>query len=735
MSPKQVQQPACLVYGSEHVPKSIIYAATSLRLKMLTTEVSGNQEPVFTDAGNTFIGEEVILRHLYESELKDEGHSEWFKFVMDRVLPLYERPAGNMEIPLAKDTLEVLDKHLRFREYVFGYTCSVCDLVIYEVLEHIGTKFYQSMNSLKRYMDLLPFHNFYKPCQVFVTLTTKKRLEKEAAEKKEAEEKSEKAEPVKGKEEEEESTHELPGAVYGQVVTRFPPEPSGYLHIGHAKAALLNQHFARKYGGKLLFRFDDTNPSKETDDFMESIEKDLAALEIKPDQRSYTSDHFETIMNFCTQLIKEGKAYCDTSSAEEIKESRGAKKHTPAFDNSIEENLRLWKEMQEGTELGKSTCVRAKIDISSEIGCMRDPVIYRCPGKPHLRTGNRYKAYPTYDLACPIVDSIEGVTHALRSVEFTDRDSVYSWVCENLHIRRPYVGYFSRLNMRYTVMSKRKLQWFVDQGIVDGWTDPRFPTIQGIRRRGMTIKALQEFVVLQGLNKNTNFMEWGKLWAINRGIIDDAAPRYTEIITERSCKLTLKGVEPHSIEIPLHKKNDTLGKKTIGITNEVYIERGDSASFKEDEMVTLMNIGNFKISNIVKCEKDTDTHKAGDVISAEAQFLEGNTDFKKTRKLTWVPTDNSETVPVVIKYFDNLVTVPQIMNDTDVTKVINTHSESSFVARAEKALEALKPGAIIQFERTGYFYYDRDEVDKDGTVVRVFHNTPDGRATPMRLTV
>ena len=271
---------------------------------------------------------------------------------------------------------------------------------------------------------------------------------------------------------------DLPGAEMGKVVVRFPPEASGYLHVGHAKAALLNQHYQQHFQGKLIMRFDDTNPAKEKEEYEAVILEDLKLLKVKYDYFSRTSDHFETILGYCEKLLKEGKAYVDDTDAETMKAEREARQESKNRNNSIETNWSLWLEMKKGSEAGQKCAVRPKIDMQSNNGCMRDPTIYRCKNETHPATGNKYKVYPTYDFACPIVDSIEGVTHSLRTTEYMDRDEQFHWFIDALGLRKPNIYAYARLNLTNTVMSKRKLTWFVDEGFVEGWDDPRFPTVR-----------------------------------------------------------------------------------------------------------------------------------------------------------------------------------------------------------------------------------------------------------------
>lgn len=290
---------------------------------------------------------------------------------------------------------------------------------------------------------------------------------------------------------------DLPGAEVGKVCLRFAPEPSGYLHIGHSKAALLNQYFAQRYKGKLIIRFDDTNPSKESNEFVENVLKDVETLGIKYDVVTYTSDYFPKLMEMAERLICEGKAYVDDTPREQLQKERMDGIESKCRNNSVDENLQLWKEMIAGSERGKQCCLRGKLDMQDPNKSLRDPVYYRSNPDPHHRIGAKYKVYPTYDFACPFVDAIEGVTHALRSSEYHDRNAQYYRILEDMGLRRVQIYEFSRLNMVYTLLSKRKLLWFVQNGKVDGWNDPRFPTVQGIVRRGLKIEALIQFILEQ----------------------------------------------------------------------------------------------------------------------------------------------------------------------------------------------------------------------------------------------
>lgn len=501
---------------------------------------------------------------------------------------------------------------------------------------------------------------------------------------------------------------ELPDAEYGKVVTRFPPEPSGYLHIGHAKAALLNQYFAQHFNGKLIVRFDDTNPTKENVEFEDSILEDLEMIGVRGNVLSHTSDYFDQIEEMAFKLIKDGKAYADDTVQEEMRDQRFHGIPSKSRDLTIEENLARFNEMRQGSPFGKSCCLRAKIDMQAPNKALRDPVIYRCVDDPHHRTGTRFKIYPTYDFACPIVDSLEGVTHALRTNEYRDRNDQYYWIIDALGLRKPFIWDYSRVNFVYTLLSKRKMIWFVQKNLVSGWDDPRMPTIRGIRRRGLTIEALREYILMQGASKNAVMLEWDKIWAVNKRIIDPISPRHTALIKNDLCKIKLQGFEDetnqknasngYTKEMAKHKKNPSLGFKRVNYSSNIFIEQEDAKSLEEGEEITLMDWGNVIIEKI---KRDQDQ-----IIEIEAKLhLEG--DFKKTKKkLTWLSPDPQPLITVFLYDYDYLITKKKMEEEDNLEDCITAQSEFINEALGDAGIALLAKGDVIQLERKGFYICD-----------------------------
>ncbi|KAK9821493.1 hypothetical protein WJX74_002572 [Apatococcus lobatus] len=517
---------------------------------------------------------------------------------------------------------------------------------------------------------------------------------------------------------------DLPNASEGNVTTRFPPEPSGYLHIGHAKAAMLNQYFAQHYKGRLLLRFDDTNPSKEKDEYVEQILKDVAALGVKYDKLSYTSNFFPQLADCAERLIKLGHLYADDTPVEQMRLERGEGTESACRRRSKEDNLQIWEEMKAGSEVGKKNCLRFRMDMANPNKALRDPTAARCNPTHHWRTGQTYKVYPTYDFACPFVDSIEGVTHALRTSEYRDRQEQYYRIlkmCQEAWPGLPDVHLwdFSRLTFVNTLMSKRKLDWFVRNGRVDGWTDPRFPTVQGLYRRGLQLEAMREFILSQGASKNVTLMEWDKIWTINKRIIDPVCPRHTAISDSQRVKLHLTNgpQSPEVISVPKNKKHPPAGIKATTKTQDVWLEQADAAAIKEGEEVTLMDWGNAIVKDIERSASGEVTHLMGEL------HLEGN--FKTTKlKLTWLPVTR-DLVPLELHDFDHLLTKKKLEEEDSFEDFINPCSRWTVSAVGDANMRSLQKGDILQLERKGYFRVDVPLLKPTSPII--LFAIPDGR--------
>uniref|UniRef100_A0A8C0AN76 Bifunctional glutamate/proline--tRNA ligase n=1 Tax=Buteo japonicus TaxID=224669 RepID=A0A8C0AN76_9AVES len=575
--------------------------------------------------------------------------------------------------------VQELNHCLSLRTYLVGNSLSLADLCVWAVLKD-NNIWQEQLQQNKAPVHAKRWYGFLEVQRAFQSVGAKWVSEKKAD---------------VGK------FVELPGAEMGKVIVRFPPEASGYLHIGHAKAALLNQHYQVNFKGKLIMRFDDTNPEKEKEDFEKVILEDVAMLHIKPDQFTYTSDHFETIMKYAEKLIQEGKAYVDDTPAEQMKAEREQRMESKHRNNCVNKNLQMWEEMKKGTEYGQTCCLRAKIDMSSNNGCMRDPTLYRCKNQPHPRTGSTYKVYPTYDFACPIVDSIEGVTHALRTTEYHDRDEQFYWIIEALGIRKPYIWEYSRLNLNNTVLSKRKLTWFVNEGLVDGWDDPRFPTVRGVLRRGMTVEGLKQFIAAQGSSRSVVNMEWDKIWSFNKKVIDPVAPRYTALLKDAVVPVNIPEAQEEMKEVAKHPKNADVGLKPVWYGSRVLIEGADAETLTEGEVVTFINWGNIIITKLNR-------NSSGKIVSVDAKLNLENKDFKKTTKITWLAeTPRAPLIPTVCVNYEHLITKPVLGKDEDFKQYINRNSKQEELMLGDPCLRELKKGDIIQLQRRGFFICDQ----------------------------
>ncbi|XP_052194465.1 glutamate--tRNA ligase, cytoplasmic [Diospyros lotus] len=627
-----------------------------------------------------------------------------------------------------------IDGYLLKRTFLVGHSFSIADVAVWSGLAGTGQR-WESLRKSKKFPNLVRWFNSISQeydavlHEVTSTYVGKRGLGKPAAAKVRAKEQQavdHHSKNVNGDVTEKGKVGsrptfdvDLPGAEIGNVRLRFAPEPSGYLHIGHSKAALLNQYFAQRYQGQVIVRFDDTNPAKESNEFVENLLIDIETLGIKYETVTYTSDYFPQLMEMAEKLILQGKAYVDDTPREEMQKERMDGIESKCRNNGPEENMKLWKEMIAGTERGLQCCVRGKLDMQDPNKSLRDPVYYRCNPIPHHRIGSKYKVYPTYDFACPFVDAIEGITHALRSSEYHDRNAQYYRIQEDMGVRKVQIYEFSRLNMVYTLLSKRKLLWFVLNGKVEGWDDPRFPTVQGIVRRGLKIEALIQFILEQGASKNLNLMEWDKLWTINKKIIDPVCPRHTAVIDEGRVLLTLvDGPEKPFVRIiPRHKKYGGAGEKATTYMRRIWIDRADAEFISFDEEITLMDWGNAIVKGIKKDAHGNVTELTG------VLHLEGSVKTTKL-KLTWLAETN-ELVNLSLVEFDYLITKKKLEEGEDFLDVLNPCTKKETAALGDSNMRNLHQGEILQLERKGYFRCDVPFVRPSKPIV--LFAIPDGR--------
>lgn len=641
------------------------------------------------------------------SKLSACTEEEWIKFASESLIG---NDFGKLSVAYGR-----LNEHLKYRTYMLGVEGpSVLDALIWSQLRvsPVWGKLVKTPGSAAG-AEAVRWYNFLAEKDFSSALTQF----------------AEQAKALKEKKKDQGSfAIDLEGAEMGKVVTRFPPEPSGYLHIGHAKAAMLNQYFAQIYKGKMIVRFDDTNPSKEKCEFEESILEDLALLGVKGDIMSHTSDFFPEIEKYCEQMLREGTAYADNTSVEQMREERFNGIESACRNQSPEENLRIWEEMKVASATGLAYCIRAKMDMQAANKALRDPVMYRCNLTPHHRTGSTYKVYPTYDFACPIVDSLEGVTHALRTNEYHDRNDQYAWFLKTLRLRKVSIWDYSRLNFVYTLLSKRKLTWFVNEGRVTGWDDPRFPTVRGIRRRGLTIEALREYILMQGASKNTILLEWDKLWSINKRIIDPIAPRYVALSVDHLCRVKISEdsegcpAAPELREIPRHKKNPELGNKQMAFSSHLFMEQSDVSGLKVGDEFTLMDWGNAIVESIEMADPS--------IVASITVKLNLQGDFKKTTlKATWLSPDPSTLVPLSLHDYDYLITKKKLEEEDSLDDCLTPVTEFVTPAIGDANLaKDVKVGDIIQIERKGFFIVDQvPEELSQANPIRLIA-IPDGRA-------
>jgi len=401
-------------------------------------------------------------------------------------------------------------------------------------------------------------------------------------------------------------------------------------------------------------------------------------------------------------MISEGLAYMDNTSQEVMQEERMKLLESRNRGTAPEENLRLFEELLRGSAEGQAYCLRAKIDMSSVNGTMRDPVLYRFNDTPHHRTDTRFKAYPTYDFVCPIVDSIEGVTHALRTTEYNDRDEQYHWIQQAMRLRPVHILAFGKMNFIHTVLSKRKLTWFVEKGLVESWFDPRFPTIQGCVRRGMNVDALKNFIISQGASRRVITMEWDKFWSENKKVLEEKSPRYMGVSERGKVLLELTNVSEEVVEhsVQIHPQKPELGQRIMLRYSKVYIDQIDAATYKVGEEVTLLRWGNVTITSIVASEDGS-----GTITKLSGTYDPAATNFSKTKKATWVAAV-SQLVPCKLVEFDHLISKPKLAEDDRFEDFVNPHTREESDAWCDPCVGTVAAGEVIQLERKGFYRCD-----------------------------
>ncbi len=512
----------------------------------------------------------------------------------------------------------------------------------------------------------------------------------------------------------------------GKVVTRFPPEPNGYLHIGHAKSICLNFGIAEEFNGSCNLRFDDTNPSKEKEEFVAAIEQDVQWLEFDwQDRLYYASDYFEQLHDFAVELINAGKAYVCDLNAEQVRAYRGTLqepgKNSPHRDRSVEENLELFAKMRSGDFADGERVLRAKIDMASPNMNMRDPTLYRIRhGVIHHQTGEEWCIYPMYDYTHPISDAIEGITHSLCTLEFEDHRPLYDWVLDNISIGcHPQQIEFSRLNLQYTIVSKRKLTQLVEDNHVSGWDDPRMPTLAGLRRRGFTPASIRDFCDRIGVTKSDNSIEMGVLENCIREDLNEIAPRRMAVLNP--VKVVIENYPEDKVEqldAPNHPQKEELGTRQIPFSREVFIDRDDfrEEANKKYKRLVLGKEVRLRNAYVIKAE-DVIKDDSGEIIeircSYDTETLNKNpADGRKVKGVIhWVSAAHA--VEAEVRLYDRLFNQPNpesaAKEGKEFTDYINENSlETLSKCYLETNLQDVDAGERFQFEREGYFCRDTD---------------------------
>ncbi len=515
------------------------------------------------------------------------------------------------------------------------------------------------------------------------------------------------------------------GRFNGQVHTRFPPEPNGYLHLGHAKSICLNFGVAREFGGLCNLRFDDTNPTKEETEYVDSIREDVRWLGGDwGDREFYASNYFDKLYEYAEQLIKMGRAYVDDLSAEEIREYRGTLttpgKESPWRNRSVEENLDLFRRMKAGEFPDGTHVLRAKIDMASPNIIMRDPTLYRIRHASHHRTGDKWCIYPMYDFTHCLSDSIEGITHSLCTLEFDNNRELYDWVLDTLGLYHPQQIEFARLGLTHTVLSKRKLIQLVKEGHVRGWDDPRMPTLSGLRRRGVPPEALREFCARIGVARTDSTVEYAMLEFCIRERLNAVAPRVMAVLDP--IKVVIENYpedQTESFEMPYHPEDASYGSRTVPFSRTLYIERDD---FRLDPPKKFHRLApgaevRLRYAYFITC-KDVITDADGNVTELRCVYDPASRggqspDGRKVKgTIHWVSAAHA--VPARVRLYEHLFSAenPNAMPEGQTfLDALNPDSLREIDAWLEPALATAPEGQTVQFERLGYFCKDKDSTD------------------------
>ncbi len=513
---------------------------------------------------------------------------------------------------------------------------------------------------------------------------------------------------------------DLASGKHKSVHTRFPPEPNGYLHIGHAKSICLNFGLAKEYNGLCNLRFDDTNPVKEDVEYVDSIKADVEWLGFKWEgEPRYASDYFDALYGYAIELIEKGLAYVDELSPDQMREYRGTLtepgKNSPYRDRSVEENLALFERMKNGEFAEGTLSLRAKIDMASPFMVMRDPVLYRIKFASHHQTGDKWCIYPMYDFTHCISDAIERITHSLCTLEFQDNRRLYDWVLENISIERPlpHQYEFSRLNLEGTLTSKRKLLKLVNDGIVDGWNDPRMPTISGLRRRGYTPASLREFCRRIGVTKQDNVVEYSALEACIREDLNENAPRAMAVIDP--VRVVIENFEgEETLTAPNHPNRPELGERQLPFTKELYIDRADfreeaNKQYKRLVLGKEVRLRNAYVIKAERVEKDANGEITTIFCTYDPETLGKNpADGRKVKGVIhWVSAVHNH--PAEFRLYERLFTVPNPGAAEEIESVLNPTSLVVKHGFVEQSLANAEPEKGYQFEREGYFCADNKD--------------------------